>query len=115
MPGGKFTTLYRPSSPVTVSRTRSISAGLAISTFAPDTLAPDESSTSPAIVPEFVPPWPQADPATSKDTASTYPRTRPLFIVPPHLCAKFENPLEKTRTDIGRSLYLPCGRCQAMN
>src|SRR5205807_5774338 len=79
MPGGRFTILYSPSSPVTVSRACSISAGLVTSTFAPATLAPDESVTSPAMTPEFVPACPHADVAANRHTARKYPKR--LFLM----------------------------------
>ena len=59
-----------------------IIAGLATSTFAPEILAPDESSTSPAIVPEFVPPCPHAEAATSRHT-TTYPKNMLFLMITP--------------------------------
>src|SRR5437879_2785984 len=88
MPGGKLTILYSPSSPVTVSRACSISAGLVTWTFAPATLPPEESSTAPAMTPEFLPACPHADVVANRHTARKYP-TRFFRIVTSNLTVHF--------------------------
>src|SRR5688572_17816066 len=50
VPGRRFSIRYRPALSVTVERTFSINSGLAASTDAPGSTAPDESFTRPAIV-----------------------------------------------------------------
>src|SRR3979490_201667 len=88
MPGGKLTILYSPSSPVTVSRACSISAGLVTWTFAPATLPPEESSTAPAMTPEFLPACPHADVVANRNTARKCP-TRFFLIVTSDLGVPF--------------------------
>src|ERR1700704_614668 len=88
MPGGKLTILYSPSSPVTVSRACSISAGLVTWTFAPATLPPEESSTAPAMTPEFLPACPHANVVANRNTARKCP-TRLFRIVTSDLRVPF--------------------------